>query len=175
MENSSNSLELFPHFLAEVTFVYLVDVCLEDFPKNVTLTHGEDESRVWWEWREGKRGVVIQKNKLEDVFYVFFFEGKSVRLLKVRDDSPAAFRTINEAVEALRELGFDVKLKKPYEVVKDNVVRVFDDEFLLELFRCSEIPPIASDDRTTVTFPVKLTKKELKELLKKAREQYLSQ
>jgi hypothetical protein len=148
------------------------DIDLNEFPKDITLKYGEEDNRIWYETPGKRKGIVIQGYK-GSYLYIYFIKNKIVRLLKDEKDNIVAFKNINEALKALRELGFNVKLKKPYEIIDDNIIRILDEEFLIDLFRCSEIPPIASDDRTVVTFPVKLSKRELRKLLATAKKQYL--
>lgn len=86
---------------------YVLDIDISEFPKDLTLTHGKEGDREWWEWWERGKGIVIQRYAPRP-YYIYFITGETIRVLKVDEYVTAAFTDIHSAVKALEELGFNV-------------------------------------------------------------------
>jgi len=78
------------------------------FPEKLRFKYEKDNEREWYEWWNGKRGIVIQKFKKEELWQVFFLNGEVIRIptFKVREgvDRVVAFRNLKNVKEFLREL-----------------------------------------------------------------------
>jgi hypothetical protein len=85
-----------------------VEIAGFEFPKEITLTYGKEGVREWFEYWKGKKGLVIQKGN-GNYFYIFFINGKVVRTYKTPDIK--AYKTIEEAIKELKNLGFKVKVR----------------------------------------------------------------
>lgn len=75
------------------------------FPDNITLKHGRDGEREWWECWKGRRGIVVQRSNPQSPYYIFFIEGEAIR------STHKAYKTIEDAVEDIKALGFNVNLE----------------------------------------------------------------
>jgi hypothetical protein len=80
-----------------------------ELPKEITLTYDKEGAREWFEYWKGKKGIVIQRY-LGNYFYIFLIDGKIVRTYKNPDIK--AYKTIEEAIKELENLGFKVKVRK---------------------------------------------------------------
>ena len=94
---------------------------LAQFPSEITLKHGKDGGREWWEWwermrsKDRKKGIVIQRPTQKLPFVIFFFRGETIRTLELplnaRDKAKGvvsktfATHSIEKAIEVLARLG----------------------------------------------------------------------
>jgi hypothetical protein len=85
------------------------DLDFNDFPENITLTHGLDGEREFYEYWRGRKGIVIQRLTRTSYYYIFFIDGKVIRTYKTPEIK--AYKTIDEAVDDLKKFGFNVKIK----------------------------------------------------------------
>lgn len=100
--------------------IYVPDVDLSAFPRRIPLTHGKEKGREWWEWRQGKRSLVIQRPSPRFPWFVFFQEGDAIRCLERRlteEERKKGFvavfcssKSLTEICNNLKLLGFDVSL-----------------------------------------------------------------
>jgi hypothetical protein len=105
----------------------LEGIDLDQFPSEVTLKHGKDGEREWWEWTNGKRGknrqdIIIQRPNQKLSWVIFFDQGERVRTLEVpvpeqdkaRGVIAITFGTFNldEAIKALADLGITAYLER---------------------------------------------------------------
>jgi hypothetical protein len=82
-----------------------------ELPKEITLTYDKEGAREWFEYWKGKKGIVIQRY-LGNYFYIFLIEGKAVRTYKdINTKAVKAYKTIEEAIKELENLGFKVKVR----------------------------------------------------------------
>ncbi len=100
--------------------IFVPDVDLSAFPRRISLIHGKEKGREWWEWWKGERGLVIQRLSPRLPWFVFFQEGDAIRCLERRLTEEerergvvAVFcssKSLTEICENLKLLGFDVSL-----------------------------------------------------------------
>ncbi|RUM29612.1 MAG: hypothetical protein DSY32_03030 [Aquifex sp.] len=90
-----------------------------NFPEKLYFRYGKDGKREWYEWWNGKKGIVIQKFKEERYWQVFFLNGEIIRIptFKVREgvDRVVAFRNLKNTKKFLKEL---LKVEIEFENVK---------------------------------------------------------
>ena len=98
---------------------------LNQFPGEVTLTHGKDGEREWWDWwgsksrRADRLGIIIQRPNQKLPYSIFFEQGETSRVLEVpvpeREWGVIAITFVTfklgKAIEALSELGIIVHLE----------------------------------------------------------------
>jgi len=96
---------------------------LDQLPSEVTLTHGKDGEREWWEWAKGRgknrQAITIQRPNQKLSWVIFFEQGERIRTLelpvskkdKARGVVAITFGTFNidEAIKALGKLGIEAK------------------------------------------------------------------
>jgi hypothetical protein len=93
------------------------------FPRDITLTYGKENEREWYEYWKGKKGIVIQRASKTSYWYIFFLSGETIRTYKTPDIK--GYQTINEAINELEQIGFNVKIKnelKKYVAIKYNYI-----------------------------------------------------
>jgi len=97
----------------------LEDIDLAQFPKQITLRHGRDGEREWWEWwddlKKMSKGIVIQRPNQQLPLVIFFEQENTLRTLelplteadKERNvvSKPAIAFTIEGAIRILGKLG----------------------------------------------------------------------
>ena len=81
-----------------------------DFPDEITLVHGIDGEREWYEcWKGKRKGIVIQRGSKTRPFYIFFIDGEAVRTYVSGDLK--TYWNLEDAIEELKKLGFKVKVE----------------------------------------------------------------
>ena len=94
---------------------------LRDFPKRIVLVPRAEEGVKWFEFWQGRgsklRGIVIQKDCQCPDYYLLFIKGGEVRTFSEQTWSRGVhpvttFKSVHEAVETLRDLGFEVILRE---------------------------------------------------------------
>lgn len=113
-----------PRLPKQYTGLHGID--LDQFPSEVTLKHGKEGEREWWEWwdnirRKGRKGIVIQRPNQKLSFVIFFEQGERSRTLELpltKEDTTrgvvarcfGAYK-IAEAIKALSDLGINATLE----------------------------------------------------------------
>jgi len=96
---------------------------LDQFPTTITLKHGKDGEREWWEWASGRgsnrKAIVIQRPNQKLSWVIFFDQATRTRTLelpiseqdKARGVVAITYATFNidEAIKVLAELGIKAK------------------------------------------------------------------
>jgi hypothetical protein len=82
----------------------------DDFPEEITLTHGVEGEREWFEYWRRNKGIVIQRNTSRSPWLIFFIDGEAIRTYKTPDIK--TYETIEEAIKDLREFGLNIKIEE---------------------------------------------------------------
>jgi len=92
------------------------------YPKNLRMSHGQDEEREWWEWQNKRQGrsVVIQcLPRRKFGWAVYFVNGAELGMLWEDDEHHKGVggpgrNGLKSCVDGLESLGFKLTLLSTY-------------------------------------------------------------
>jgi hypothetical protein len=89
--------------------VNAVEMELGDYPKNLRMSHGNDNEREWWEWKRKDKAVAIQCLPCrKHPWKVYFVRGSDI--FPLDGDTTCSEDGLKSCVDSLKALGFKVTL-----------------------------------------------------------------